>query len=55
MALRGLETDYHIKLPKKAEVELSSKVQKIADQTGREITSDVIWKLFQKTFNQRSI
>ena len=45
-----LETDYHIKLPKKAEVELSSKVQKIADQTGREITSDVIWKTFSENF-----
>jgi len=45
-----LETDYHIKLPKKAEIELSSKVQKIADQTGREITSDVIWKTFSENF-----
>ena len=45
-----LETDYHIKLPKKAEIELSLKVQKIADQTGREITSDVIWKTFSENF-----
>ena len=45
-----LEIDYPIKLPKKAEIELSSKVQKIADQTGREITSDVIWKTFSENF-----
>ena len=45
-----LETDYQIRLPKGAEVELSSKVQKIADETGNEITSDVIWKTFNKNF-----
>ena len=37
-----LETDYQIRLPKGAEIELSAKVQKIADATGNEITSDII-------------
>ena len=45
-----LESDYHIKLPKGAEIELSGKVQKIADKTGREITSDIIWKTFTENF-----
>ena len=45
-----LETDYQIRLPKGAEVELSSKVQKIADDTGNEITSDIIWKTFNENF-----
>ena len=45
-----LETDYQIRLPKGAEVELSSKVQKIADETGNEITSDTIWKTFNENF-----
>ena len=45
-----LETDYHIKLPKGAEIELSSHVQKIADQFGNEITSDIIWNAFSENF-----
>ena len=45
-----LESDYQIRLPKGAEVELSSKVQKIADETGNEITSDIIWRTFNENF-----
>ena len=45
-----LESDYQIRLPKGAEVELSSKVQKIADKTGNEITSDIIWRTFNENF-----
>ena len=45
-----LESDYQIRLPKGAEVELSSKVQKIADETGNEITSDIIWTTFNENF-----
>ena len=45
-----LETDHHIRLPKGAEIELSSQVQKIADKTGEEITSDMIWNIFNKNF-----
>merc|ERR1711991_1224096 len=47
---RLLQTDYQIRLPKGAEVELSSKVQKIADETGNEITSDIIWRTFNENF-----
>ena len=45
-----LENDHQIRLPKGAEVELSSKIQKIADTTGNEITSDIIWKIFSENF-----
>ena len=45
-----LETDHHIRLPKGAEIELSSQVQKIADKTGEEITSNMIWNIFNENF-----
>ena len=45
-----LENDHQIRLPKGAEIELSSKIQKIADTTGNEITSDIIWKTFSENF-----
>ncbi len=45
-----LENDHQIRLPKGAEVELSSKIQKIADTSGNEITSDIIWKTFSENF-----
>ena len=45
-----LENDHQIRLPKGAEVELSSKIQKIADTSGNEITSDIIWKTFLENF-----
>ena len=45
-----LETDYQIRLPKGAEIELSASVQKIADKTGNEITSNIIWQTFNENF-----
>ncbi len=45
-----LETDHQIKIPKKAEVELSRYVQKIADETGLEIKSSDIWNIFFDNF-----
>ena len=45
-----LENDHHIRLPKGAEIELSLQIQKIADTTGNEITSDIIWKIFSENF-----
>jgi len=45
-----LENDHQIRLPKGAEVELSSKIQKIADTSGNVITSDIIWKTFSENF-----
>ena len=45
-----LETDYQVRLPKGAEIELSASVQKIADKTGNEITSNIIWQTFNENF-----
>jgi len=45
-----LENDHQIRLPKGAEIDLSSQVQKIADKTGTEITSDIIWHIYSKNF-----
>ena len=41
-----LEVDHHIKLPRGAEIELSQAVQKVADRTGQEITSQRIYDIF---------
>ena len=45
-----LENDHQIRLPKGAEIDLSSQVQKIADKTGTEITSDIIWQIYSENF-----
>jgi 2-isopropylmalate synthase len=45
-----LENDHQIRLPKGAEIELSSEIQKIADTTGKEITSEIIWNTFSDNF-----
>ncbi len=45
-----LETEHHIKIPKQAEIELSKYVQKLADTSGLEISSNDIWEIFQKQF-----
>jgi len=45
-----LEHDHQIRLPKGAEIDLSSQVQKIADKTGTEITSDIIWQIYSENF-----
>ena len=45
-----LENDYQIRLSKGAEIDLSYQVQKIADKTGAEITSDIIWQIYSENF-----
>ena len=45
-----LETEHHIKIPKQAEIELSKDVQKLADTSGLEISSNDIWEIFQNQF-----
>ena len=39
-----------IKIPKQAEIELSKYVQKLADTSGLEISSNDIWKIFNNQF-----
>ncbi|MBT6122763.1 MAG: 2-isopropylmalate synthase [Candidatus Puniceispirillum sp.] len=45
-----LEADHHVRLPRAAEVEFSGIVQREADTTGKEITSQRIWELAQEHY-----
>ncbi len=45
-----LETDYGINLPRGLQVEFSSMVQGIADNTGRELSSSDIWSAFKQEY-----
>ena len=45
-----LEQEHNINIPKGAQVQFSQSVQSIADKTGKEITSDMIWDIFEKQF-----
>jgi len=45
-----LEVDHHIRLPRGAEIELSKAVQKVADSSGKEITSKDIFEIFSKEY-----
>jgi 2-isopropylmalate synthase len=45
-----LEQDHNIFLPRGAQIEFSQSVQKIADRTGKEITSQIIWAIFEKEY-----
>ena len=45
-----LEAEHHVRLPRAAEVEFSSIVQREADTTGKEITSQRIWELAQEHY-----
>ena len=45
-----LEADHHIRLPRGAEIELSKTVQKVADTTGKEITSKDIFEIFSQEY-----
>jgi len=43
-----LEQDYGIALPRELQVELSERVQAVADVTGKVITPQEIWRIFQE-------
>ncbi len=45
-----LEVDHHIRLSRGAEIELSKAVQKVADTTGKEITSKDIFDIFSAQY-----
>jgi len=45
-----LKADHGLDLPRGLQIEFSRVVQEIADRTGKEITSDVIWSLFEDTY-----
>ena len=45
-----LESDHGVSLPRRLQIALSSEVQKVADETGREIVSSEIWEIFERSF-----
>ena len=45
-----LETEHHVRLPRPMEVEFSQLVQKEADSSGREMTADIIWALYETEY-----
>ena len=45
-----LEQDHNIFLPRGAQIEFSQSVQKIADKTGKEISSKMIWDIFSSEY-----
>ena len=45
-----LESEFSIRIPRDMEIEFSQVVQREADSSGLEITSEVIWKLFSKEY-----
>ena len=45
-----LQTDHGLELPRELQVEFSRIVQKVADSSGKELSSDDIWSLFQETY-----
>jgi 2-isopropylmalate synthase len=45
-----LKADHGLDLPRGLQIEFSRVVQEVADRTGKEITSDMIWQLFGDTY-----
>ena len=49
-----LETEHHVRLPRGMEIEFSQIVQMQADASGQEITSDMIWTIYQSEYLERT-
>jgi 2-isopropylmalate synthase len=45
-----LERDYGLTMPRRLQIEFSQVVQAVTDATGKELTSDQIWSLFEREF-----
>src|SRR5438067_6038199 len=45
-----LKADHGLDLPRGLQIEFSRVVQEVADRTGKEITSETIWELFNETY-----
>ena len=45
-----LEKDHGVSLPRRLQINLSEKIQKVADDTGKEVMSRDIWKVFEKNY-----
>ncbi|RPG35756.1 MAG: 2-isopropylmalate synthase [Gammaproteobacteria bacterium TMED225] len=45
-----LEKDHGVSLPRRLQISLSQKIQKLADESGKEITSAQIWDIFESNY-----
>ena len=45
-----LEKDHGVSLPRGLQISMSQKIQKIADETGKEISTSEIWEIFHTNF-----
>jgi 2-isopropylmalate synthase len=45
-----LEKDHCVSLPRRLQISMSQKIQKLADETGKEISSPEIWEIFETNF-----
>ncbi|MYG51200.1 MAG: 2-isopropylmalate synthase [Rhodospirillaceae bacterium] len=45
-----MDADYGLKLPRMLQVEFSGVIQKVTDATGKEMTSDELWSIFEKEY-----
>ncbi|MDO8421995.1 MAG: alpha-isopropylmalate synthase regulatory domain-containing protein, partial [Parvibaculum sp.] len=45
-----LEAEYGLTLPRRLQVEFSSSVQKVTDDTGKEVTAADIWSIFESEY-----
>ena len=45
-----LEKDHGVSLPRRLQISMSQKIQKIADKTGKEISTSEIWEIFHTNF-----
>ena len=48
-----LQSEYGIDLPRRMQIEFSQVVQQVMDTTGKEMTADDIWNIFDKEFVSR--
>lgn len=45
-----LEKDHGVSLPRRLQISMSQKIQKLADESGKEISSPEIWDIFENNF-----
>ena len=45
-----LEKDHGVSLPRRLQISMSQKIQKLADKSGKEISSSKIWEIFETNF-----
>ncbi|RDD69982.1 2-isopropylmalate synthase [Paracoccus versutus] len=46
-----IEEDKGLKLPRQLQIDLSHRVQEFADRSGKEITAEMIWSIFQDAYH----